>query len=147
MLVPIVAACAASVTGLQAHHALGDEFFRGKNIELIISNSAGGGYDAYARTVARHISQHLPGAPTIVPKNMPGAGGITAANFIYSIVPRDGSVIGALGNTVPFEPIFRPKVAKFDADKFNWLGSPNAEVGLLIAWHTSQIKTFEDAKK
>jgi tripartite-type tricarboxylate transporter receptor subunit TctC len=78
---------------------------------------------------------------------MPGAGGITAANFIYSIVPRDGSVIGALGNTVPFEPIFRPKVAKFDADKFNWLGSPNAEVGLLIAWHTSQIKTFEDAKK
>lgn len=142
----VVAACAAITVPLQGKDALADDFPHGKNIEIIISNSAGGGYDAYARAVARHISQYLPGHPTIVPKNMPGAGGITAANYLYSVAPKDGTVIGALGNTVPFEPIYRPNVAKFDATTFNWLGSPNAEVGLLIAWHTSPIQSFEDAK-
>jgi tripartite-type tricarboxylate transporter receptor subunit TctC len=123
------------------------DFYKGKDIEIIVSSSPGGGYDAYARLIARHISKHLPGAPGTVVQNMPGAGGIKSANHLYSIAAKDGTAIGALQNTVPFEPILGNKAAQFDPLKFNWLGSPNTEIGMLIVWHTHQAKTFEDAKK
>jgi len=123
------------------------DFYKGKDIDIIVSSSPGGGYDTYARLIARHISKHVPGAPGTVVQNMPGAGGIKAANHLYSIASKDGTAIGALQNTVPFEPILGNKAAQFDPLKFNWLGSPNTEIGMLIVWHTHQAKTFEDAKK
>ncbi len=122
------------------------DFYKGRQLSLIISSTVGGGYDLYARTIARHLGQHIPGNPSVIPQNMPGAGGIAAANHMYSVAPKDGSVIAAIQNTVPFEPLFQNKAAKFDAAKLNWLGTPTTEVGMYIVYHTSKIKTLRDAQ-
>src|SRR5262245_59376456 len=106
------------------------DFYKGRDLRLIISSTVGGGYDVYARTIARHLSRHIPGNPNVVPQNMPGAGGIAAANHVYAIAPKDGSVIAAIQNTVPFEPFFENKAALFDANKLAWLGTPTTEVGM-----------------
>ncbi len=134
----------ASATGVQAD-AISD-FYKGKDLTIIVSSSPGGGYDLYARMIARSIGKHIPGTPNAVVQNMPGAGGITAANNLYNIALKDGSVIGALQNTVPFEPIFGNKAAQFDPLKFNWLGSPNTEIGLLLLWHTAKANTIADTR-
>ncbi len=122
------------------------DFYKGKDLRLIISSTVGGGYDVYARTIARHLGRHIPGNPAIVPQNMPGAGGIAAANHIYAVAPKDGSVIAAIQNTVPFEPFFDNKAALFDAARLAWLGTPTTEVGMYIVWHASKIKTLRDAQ-
>ena len=122
------------------------DFYKGKDLRLVISTTAGTGYDAYARAVGRHLGRHLPGNPSIVPQNMPGAGGITAANHLYAVAPKDGTVIGMIQNTVPFEPLFENKAALFDPVRFNWLGTPATEVGLFIVYHTSKIRTLRDAQ-
>jgi len=122
------------------------DFYRGKDLRLVISTTAGTGYDAYARAVGRHLGRHLPGNPSIVPQNMPGAGGITAANHIYAVAPKDGTVLGMIQNTVPFEPLFENKAALFDPVRFNWLGTPASEVGLFIVYHASKIRTLRDAQ-
>jgi tripartite-type tricarboxylate transporter receptor subunit TctC len=122
------------------------DFYKGKELRLVISTAAGTGYDTYARAVGRNLSRHLPGNPTIVPQNMPGAGGILAANYLYGVAPKDGTAFGMIQNTVPFEPLFENKAAKFDSAKFNWLGTPTTEVGLYIVYHTSKIKTLRDAQ-
>jgi tripartite-type tricarboxylate transporter receptor subunit TctC len=122
------------------------DFYKGKELRLIISSTVGGGYDLYARTIARHLGGHIPGNPSVIPQNMPGAGGIAAANYIYSVAPKDGSVLAAIQNTVPFEPLFENKAALFDPAKMNWLGTPTTEVGMYIVYHTSKIKTLRDAQ-
>jgi tripartite-type tricarboxylate transporter receptor subunit TctC len=122
------------------------DFYKGKDLRLIVSTTTGTGYDTYARAVGRHLGRHLPGNPNIVPQNMPGAGGITAANHIYAVAPKDGTVFGMIQNTVPFEPLFQNKAALFDIEKLNWLGTPATEVGLYIVYHTSKIKTLRDAQ-
>ncbi|HEY7301909.1 MAG TPA: hypothetical protein VH684_28800 [Xanthobacteraceae bacterium] len=141
----VTMACA----GLSPSSAAADpiaDFYKGKDLRMIISSSVGGGYDIYARLIAKHLPRYVPGNPTIVPQNMPGAGGIAAANYIYSVAPKDGSMIAAIQNTVPFEPLFENKAAQFDAVKFNWLGSPTTEVGLYLIWHGSKIKSLHDAQ-
>ena len=122
------------------------DFYKGKDLRMIISSSVGGGYDIYARLIAKHLTRYLPGNPAIVPQNMPGAGGIAGANYIYSVAPKDGTVIAAIQNTVPFEPLFENKAAQFDAVKLNWLGTPTSEVGLYLIWHGSKIKSLRDAQ-
>ena len=122
------------------------DFYHGREVRLIISSSVGGGYDTYARAVAKYLGAHIPGNPTIVPQNMPAAGGIGAANHVYNVAAKDGSVIGALQNTVPFEPFFYNKQAQFDATKFNWLGTPTTEVGLYMVWHASKVQSIKDAQ-
>jgi tripartite-type tricarboxylate transporter receptor subunit TctC len=122
------------------------DFYHGKDLRLIISASVGGGYDIYARTVAKHLGEHLPGNPTIVPQNMPAGGGLAAANHMYNVADRDGSVIAAIQNTVPFEPFFGNRQAQFDPNKLNWLGTPTTEVAMYIVWHTSKIQSLQDAK-
>ncbi len=121
--------------------------YKGQQVKLIISSPPGGGYDAYARTIARHMGNHLPGNPTIVAQNMPGAGGVKAANFLYTVAPKDGLTIGNLQNTVPFEPMYGNKQATFDAARFNWLGSPSKEVALLTVWHTVPVNSIDEAVK
>ena len=121
--------------------------YKGQQVKLIISSATGGGYDSYARTIARHIADHLPGHPTIVAQNMPGAGGVKAANYLYNVAPKDGLTIGNLQNTVPFEPLYDNKQAKFDTSKFNWLGSPSKEVALLTVWHTVPVNSIEEGIK
>jgi tripartite-type tricarboxylate transporter receptor subunit TctC len=123
------------------------EFYRGKTIDLYINSSIGGGYDLYARTIARHLGRHLPGNPTILPKNMEGGGGMRLANWLYNVGPKDGTVIGAVTRAMPFEPLLGNKAALYDARRFNYIGSANDEVSVCAAWHTAGIKTFEDAQQ
>ena len=146
-LICAVAMAAAAATTAAAHAAdtIAD-VYKDKQLKLIISSSPGGGYDLYSRAVARHLSDHLAGEPTIVPQNMPGAGGIKGADYLYTVAPKDGLTIGNLQNTVPFEPMYGTKQATFDPGKFNWLGSPNKEVAFLLVWHTVPVDTLDDAK-
>jgi tripartite-type tricarboxylate transporter receptor subunit TctC len=122
------------------------DFYMGKELRLVISTTVGTGYDAYARAVGRHLARHLPGNPAVVPQNMPGAGGLAAANYLYAVAPKDGTVIGMIQNTVPFEPLFENKAALFDPLRFNWLGTPATEVGLFIVYHTAKVRTLRDAQ-
>ena len=123
------------------------DFYSGKQISLVISSGAGGGYDKLSRTVARHIGKHIPGQPNVVPRNMPGAGGIVASKHLYSSAARDGSVMGGVQNNAPLEPLFGTKAADYDSTKLNWIGTPSLETGLLIVWHTSKFKTIDDLRK
>lgn len=120
------------------------DFYKGKTVDLMIGYSAGGGYDTYARTIARHISKHIPGNPTIVPKNMKGAGSLKLTNFLYNVAAKDGTVIGTIGRGIAMEPLLGGKGTQFDPVKFNWLGSANNEVSICGAWHTTGITTWDD---
>ena len=118
------------------------ESFAGKNVTLIIGFGPGGGYDLWGRLVARHIGKHLPGNPTVVPQNMPGAGSYVAASHIYGAAPKDGTVFahhrprrGARARSAA-----RPG-ARFDATKMSWLGSPTREHNVCIANATAKVKT------
>jgi tripartite-type tricarboxylate transporter receptor subunit TctC len=142
----LVLGAIAGLPAVPAHADAVSDFYKGKELRLLISSTVGGGYDVYARTIARHLGRHIPGNPAIVPQNMPGAGGIAAANHIYAIAPKDGSVIAAIQNTVPFEPFFDNKAAVFDAAKLSWLGTPTTEVGMYIVWHASKVKSLRDAQ-
>jgi hypothetical protein len=122
------------------------DFYRGKELRLIIGASVGGGYDIYARALAKHLGEHIPGNPSIVPQDMPAGGGLAAANHIYNVASRDGSAIGAIQNTVPFEPFFNNRQAQFDATQLNWLGTPTSETAMYLVWHASKIQSLQDAR-
>src|SRR5262245_42217486 len=120
------------------------EFFKGKTIDLYIAYSVGGGYDLYARMVARHLGKHIPGNPVVLPKNMEGAGGLRMANWMYQAAPRDGTAIGAGSGSVCVAPMLGNRAAQYEATKFTWIGSANDEVSVCVSWHTSGVATFED---
>ena len=120
------------------------EFYKGRTIELYVAYSAGGGYDLYARMVARHLGRHIPGNPQIVAKNMEGAGGLRLANWLYQAAPRDGTVIGATSRNIAFEPLIGNKGAQYDSKQFTWLGSANDEVSTCVSWHASGVTTIND---
>src|SRR5471030_2685377 len=120
------------------------EFYKGKNIDLLIGYSVGGAYDLYARLLARHMGKYIPGNPTVVPKNMEGAGSLRLANWLYNVAPKDGSAFGIIGRGTGFDPLLGNKSAQFDAPKFIWVGSANNEVSICVAWQTTGITKFED---
>ena len=122
------------------------DFFKGKTVTLYIGSGSGGSLDQYARLVTRHLGKAIPGQPLIVPKNMPGAGGIAVGNYIFRIGPKDGTAIGTVAQSVPFEPLFGGKDSKaeFDTLKMHWLGSPVKFAALAVAWHTAPVKKAED---
>src|SRR5262249_38086131 len=115
-----------------------------KNVTLIIGNGAGGGIDLWGRVVARHIGKHLPGNPTVVPQNMPAAGGIVAANHIYNIAPKDGTVLGLVPAGVPLAPLTGAAGAQFDPRRLNWVGTPTMFTEVCIAMARAPVKTFQD---
>src|SRR3954454_15866991 len=119
------------------------EFYKGKSINLAIGFSVGGGYDLYARHLARHMGKHIPGNPTIVPQNMAGAGSLRAANFIYTAAPKDGTAFGTFARTTGINPLLESG-ATFDGTKFSWLGSVTADVSLCVSCYTSPLKTWKD---
>jgi tripartite-type tricarboxylate transporter receptor subunit TctC len=123
------------------------DFYRGKTVTLLISSATGGGYDTLSRSIARYLPKHIPGNPGVIVRNMPGAGGITATNSLYNQQARDGTVIGGVQNNTPFEPLFGAKEAQYDATKFNWLGTPSIETGILTVWKTSPVDTLADVQK
>jgi len=118
--------------------------FAGKNVTMVIGFGAGGGYDLWGRTVGQHIGKHLPGKPSVVPQNMPGAGSFLAANHIYNAAPKDGTVMGIIARDVALGPLTGAPGARFDATKFSWLGSPTTETNVCIAYHTATVKTARD---
>ena len=123
-----------------------EDFYRGKTLSLIVSSATGGGYDTVSRVVAKHMPKHLPGNPSIVVRNMPGAGGVVATNHLYNVAPRDGLTFGQLQATLPFEPLLGNKEAMYDSSKFNWLGSPSFETGLLVVWNKTPVSTIAEAR-
>ena len=108
--------------------------FKIKEVSFYIPSAPGGGYDRYSRLVVRHIGKHLPGKPVIVPKNMPGAGGLVLANYMYEHAPRDGSAIGGMQNERALDPILKVPGAKFEASKLTWLGNANQITNVCVAW-------------
>src|SRR5215467_10703812 len=127
-----------------------EQFYLGKReLTLITSSAAGGGYDQYSRMLARHMTRYLPGNPTIVVQNMIGGGGIRSANFLYNVAPRDGTVFGLIDRGMPTAPLLYgdKSQARFDAVRFSWIGSVMRETGMGVLAMRSVVKTIEDAKR
>jgi len=134
----------AAVGALSAQEASAP-FFRGKQINLIVGSSSGGGYDIYARLLARHLSKYIPGNPTVVVSNMPGAASNTAAAHLYAVAPKDGTAIGALQTAALLDPLFGDAVrAKHDASQFLYLGSATIDYYVCIARADAPVKSFKD---
>jgi tripartite-type tricarboxylate transporter receptor subunit TctC len=122
----------------------GHDFYKGQDVFMEIGYSPGGAYDVYARTVARFIGNHIPGRPTVVPRNEAGAGSLRLANWFYGVAIRNGTEIGTIGRGIAFDPLLGTPEAGFDPLKFTWLGSANNEVSICASWYTSGIAKFDD---
>ncbi len=122
------------------------DFYRGKNITLVIGYAAGGGYDVYARLAGRHMTRHIPGNPTFVPQNMPGAGSRAAANWLYNVAPKDGTAMATVGQNTPMDQTLREKGIQFDAAKFNWIGNMILDNNVTYVRADTGIATIEDLK-
>jgi tripartite-type tricarboxylate transporter receptor subunit TctC len=122
--------------------AVSADFYQGRTINLVIGHSAGGGYDLYARLLARHLGRHIPGHPAVVPNNMTGAGSLRAANYLYNAAPKDGTAIGTFSRGMVIAPLLG--AAQFDGRRFAWLGSATTDVSVCITWATSAIRSWDD---
>jgi tripartite-type tricarboxylate transporter receptor subunit TctC len=118
------------------------EFYNGRTINLIIGYAPGGGYDLYGRVLAQHMSRHIPGNPKIIPQNMPGAGSLKAATYVFSVGRKDGTVIGTFARNMAISQLVGH--ANFDTRQFSWIGSITRDTSLCVSWHTSPIKTWDD---
>jgi tripartite-type tricarboxylate transporter receptor subunit TctC len=126
-------------------------FYEGKSIRMIVGFSAGGGYDAYTRTLARHMGKHIPGNPNIVVQNMPGAGSLRAANYLYNVAPKDGTAFGTFARNIPMLGLLKTNQnIQFDPRKFTWLGSSSSfanDAYLLLVRKDATVKTVEEARR
>lgn len=138
---------AAIIGVVTAVPAVADDFYKDKTIQIVIGSAAGGSYDAYGRLVARHIGRLIPGSPTVVPRNMPGAAGTVVASWIYSVAPKDGTALGAPLNTIPLAQVLNPSKVQFNCAEFQWIGTVASPTNVLVTWHTSGVKTLADAKR
>jgi tripartite-type tricarboxylate transporter receptor subunit TctC len=122
-----------------------EQFYRGRTVSIVVGFATGGAYDPYARLLARHMPKYLPGAPSIVIRNMQGAGSAIAANHLYNVSPKDGSELGVIAGSAAIQPLFAPK--QFDGQKFTWLGSANNEIAGCLAWHAAPFESAADLFK
>ena len=123
------------------------EFYKGKQIQMMVYSGAGSTYDTYARLLARHMGRFIPGSPNIIVQNMLGAGGLKLVDYLNRIAPKDGTVFGTVSRGNPFDPIMGKKDIDFDPLKLTWLGSMNREIAVALSWGPSPVKTFEDLLK
>jgi len=123
------------------------DFYRGKTVSFIVGFGPGGGYDLYARVISRHIGRHIPGQPNVVTQNMDGAGSVRAANHVYTVAPKDGTVIAAVNQNMPMYQLLGGAGAQFEADKLLWLGSMANSNGVIYTWHSSGVRAIADAKE
>jgi tripartite-type tricarboxylate transporter receptor subunit TctC len=121
-----------------------EDFYRGKVVRFMTGYGAGTGYDVYMRVVQRHIGKHIPGQPNVVPENMPGAGGLVMTNYLYNVAPRDGTAIGMPSRELVTEPLLGNKDARFDAQKFGWIGSVSTDVATCLGWRASGFIALKD---
>ena len=141
-----MAVAATLAIGSHAAAQTVDSFYKSHAITMLVGSGAGGGYDVYARTFARFWSNHIPGRPDIIVKDLPAAGGLAAASSLYNSAERDGSVIGAFTNGAAMDPLFGNPGAHYDALKFDWLGSIGKLENVCATWHTSAVRTVADAR-
>lgn len=141
---PVMIAIAAVASASAATGALAQEF-QAKSVTFYVGYPPGGGYDTYARVFARHYGKHLPGRPNVVVQNMPGAGSLVAANYMYAVAPGDGSAMGLIAASTALEPLLGNAQAKFETAKFVWIGNINKDIAACGAWKHSGVKTWADA--
>jgi tripartite-type tricarboxylate transporter receptor subunit TctC len=124
--------------------AAAQDFYRGKTVTISVGFAAGGGYDAYARVLGRHMARHIPGEPTIVVRNMPGAGSLQLVNYLYSVAPKDGTEFGHFDPTLIIAPLMDPEKNKYDSSKLSWVGSMATATNTCIAWQGTPAQSWED---
>jgi len=124
-----------------------ESFYKDKRIRMLVGYGVGTGNDLYLRLLARHIGKYIPGRPTMVPENMPGAGGIVMFNHLYNVAARDGTVIAHPSRSLVTEPLYGNEQARYDVSKFGWIGSLNRDVATCITWGRSGVKSIDDAKR
>ena len=135
----------ALVHSAQPGRAAGVEaFYKGRSLSIIIGYSVGGGYDTYGRLLSRYIGDHIPGRPSVVPQNMPGAGSLKAANYIYGVAPKDGTAIATFGRTIPVAPLLAAAGVAFEATKLTWLGSISKDTSLCVTSAKSEVRNWDD---
>ena len=122
-----------------------EDFYRGRSITVLVGFTAGGGYDLYARLLGRHMGRHVPGNPTMVVQNMPGAGSMKATQYVYGVAPKDGLTLATVSRGMVTEPLLN--AANFDATKLTWLGTITSETSVCATWKTSPVKTWDDMFK
>ena len=137
----IAGACLFLATPSMAAEPAGS--FRGKTVRIVVGASAGGGFDAYARTLAEHLGRHIPGNPSVIVQNMTGAGSLIAANYIANVAPKDGTVIGAVNPGIVTDALFYPDRVHFDSRKLKWIGSVLRETHVATAWHLAPVQRFD----
>ena len=118
-------------------------YYRGKTIRMVVGAAAGGGYDAYARVVAEHLERHIPGNPSVIVQNMPGAGSLIATNYVANVAPKDGTVIGAVNPVIVTDSLFYPDRFRFDTRRVKWIGSALRETHVATAWHLAPVQNFD----
>ena len=123
------------------------EMFAGKTITIYVGYTAGGSYDLYGRLAARHLGAHLPGHPAVVVQNMPGAGSLKAANYLYEVAPRDGTALGVVVESTALEQALANPAAQYDAAKFTYVGRLATSNNVFMMWHTAKVQSLEDAKR
>ena len=145
-----LSASLACLLALAAAHAQADDvtkFYKGQQVKLVVGYPPSSGHSAYARLLAAHFPRHIPGEPTIVVQNMPGAGSMVAANWLYNLAPRDGSTIGVFAVNVAIDSLFGNSAAKFDARKFNWIGNISTTVAICGVWKNAGVRTFKELQQ
>ena len=142
-LLALIGICAA-ISSAQADAV--SDFYRGKQISMVIGTSAGNDYDFRGRLIARHMGRHIPGEPTIIPRNMPGAGGINAANWLSAVAPRDGTALHMIMTNMMAAQAIGTQGVTFDTRKFNWIGNTTSSPNVSNSWHTSGITNIEQTK-
>jgi tripartite-type tricarboxylate transporter receptor subunit TctC len=138
----VTAALSAATVGAAALAQSASDFYARRSVNVVIGYSVGGGYDLYARLLARYMGAHIPGNPTVLPQSMPGAGSLKAVMYLSSVAPKDGTVIGTFGRTMALEPLMSG--AKFDSRKLSWIGSITSDVSLCVTSNSSPIKNWDD---
>ncbi|MEE8334759.1 MAG: hypothetical protein V3R85_13005 [Alphaproteobacteria bacterium] len=136
----------ASLATVSANADAVSDFYRGKNVTMIVGSGEGGGFGLNARIIAKYLGKYIPGNPNIILQFMQGSGGVKAANFVYTVAPRSGAVIHMPISSIVENQLLRPKGVKFDGAKFNWLGSITDFATVLSVWHTAPVKTFKEAQ-
>jgi tripartite-type tricarboxylate transporter receptor subunit TctC len=145
----LISTLIAAMVGIAAHASAQtpEQFYKGKTIDLVIGYPTGGSNDTYGRLLARHFGRHIPGAPTVVPKNTPGAGSFVAVNQVFNIAPKDGSIIGLGAPTIPLDERLGTQGVRFKTAELNWLGRIDSLINMVFMWKTSPVKTIADAQR
>ena len=148
MLFRLIALATLSIAAVLANPGARaqDDFYKGKQIRLVVSTDAGGAYDTYARILAQIMRDHIPGNPIIIVQNMPGAGGLKVANYIAATAPRDGTVIAATHSSILTAQLTSPGAASFEATRLSWIGSITTDPYVGYVWHTAPVKTLADTR-